>query len=150
MKTKETFYKELENKANNFFNSLLSECDIAINDHMDINDLIDIDNLENFDPTVIFESITKILQDNGAFNLDIIYYSNAIAYLKENDPSLKDSLEIAAEYCFEVQNLSSEILASLLYSQIETENFYNLDADINEFFKEVENDINDFLESTEQ
>ena len=37
------------------------------------------------------------LQDNGYFNEEVIYYSKAMRYLKENDPSLCESLEIATE-----------------------------------------------------
>ena len=149
MKTKETFYKEIETKTNAFFNSLLSNCDISINDYIYINDIIDIDNLENFEASKVFDKITDTLQDNSAFNLEIIYYSNAIDFLKKYEPSLKDSLEIASEYCFELQNLNSEILASLLYSQIETENYYSLESEITDFFSDIETEINDFLESTE-
>ena len=147
MKTKETFYSEIENKVHEFFNSLNS--DISINDYIDTKDIIDIDNLESFDSSVIFESITELLQENGGFNLEIIYYSNAIDYLKENDPSLNESLNIALELCLEVQNLNSEVLASLLYSQNETENYYSLESDITDFFSDIETEINDFLESTE-
>ena len=149
MKTKETFFQELENKTNTFFNSLLSECDISINDYINIENIIDIDNLESFDHTIIFESITESLQENGGFNLEIIYYSNAIDYLKKHDPSLTESLNIALEFCFEVQNLNSEVLASLLYSQNETENYYSLESDITDFFSDIETEINDFLESAE-
>ena len=145
MKTKETFYSEIENKVHEFFNSL--ESDISINDYIYTKDLIDIDNLENFDHTIIFESITELLQDNGAFNLEITYYSNAIDYLKENDPSLKDSLEIAGEYGFSIENLSSEALASLLYSQNEIENYYSLESEIAAFFEEIEEEINAFIDN---
>lgn len=145
MKTKETFYLELENKVHEFFNSLNS--DISINDYINTKDIIDIDNSESFDPTIIFESITELLQENGGFNLEIIYYSNAIDYLKENDPSLKDSLEIATEYGFDIENLNSEVLASLLYSQIETEKYYNLESEITDFFKEIEQEINAFFDN---
>ena len=146
MKTKETFYQEIETKTNTFFNSLLSNCDISINDYIYINDIIDIDNLENFDASKVFDEITNILQDNNAFNLEIIYYSNAIDFLKQYDPSLNESLVIAAEYGFNIESLNSELLASLLYSQIETENFYNLESEITAFFDEIENEINNFFE----
>lgn len=147
MKTKETFYKEIENRTNTFFNSLLSECDIAINDYIYIDDIFDIDNIENFDSAEVFDKITSILEDNDAFNLEITYYSNAIDYLKENDPSLNESLVIAAEYGLEIQSLNSEVLASLLYSQVETENYSRLESDITTFFEEIEQEINAFFDN---
>ena len=64
------------------------------------------------------------LQTNGYFNEEIIYYSTAIRYLKENDPSLCESLEIATEYGYEAKNLNSEVLASLHASQKKEEKFF--------------------------
>ena len=146
MKTKETFYQEIETETNAFFNSLLSNCDISINDYIDTKDIIDIDNLENFDSSKTFDEITNIMQDKNAFNLEIIYYSNAIDFLKKYDPSLNESLATAVEYGFSIESLNSELLASLLYSQIETENFYSLESEITDFFSDIETEINNFFE----
>jgi len=71
------------------------------------------------------DEIQEELQDNGFFTEDIIYYSRAIEYLKENDPSLSESLELAAECGFETQNLNSELLASLHASRKKEDDFYN-------------------------
>ena len=75
-------------------------------------DLTDIDDL--FDD----------LRENGYFNEEVIYYSSAIRYLKENDPSLSESLEIATEYGYTTENLNSELLATLHASQKKEETFY--------------------------
>lgn len=56
-------------------------------------------------------------------NEEVIYYHSAIEYLKENDPSLKNSLAIAAEMGYSVENLNSEVLASLLKTQNNQEEF---------------------------
>jgi len=64
------------------------------------------------------------LQENGYFNEEVIYYSSAIRYLKENDPSLCESLEIATEYGYEAKNLNSELLASLHASQKKENTFF--------------------------
>ena len=64
------------------------------------------------------------LQENGYFNEEVIYYSTAIRYLKDNDPSLCESLEIATEYGYEAKNLNSELLASLHASQKKEETFF--------------------------
>ena len=48
---------------------------------------------------------------------EIIYYHKAIDYLKENDSSLFESLSIADELGYNVRNLNSELLATLLYQQ---------------------------------
>ncbi len=64
------------------------------------------------------------LQNNGYFNEEIIYYSTAIRYLKDNDPSLTESLEIAIEYGYEAKYLDSELLATLHASQKKENTFF--------------------------
>lgn len=84
------------------------------------------------------EQIRDILEENGAFDVEIIYYSNAIEYLSQHDASLKESLSIAAEMGFAIENLSSEILASLLASQNARESFNDIDEDeVNELIIEI-------------
>ena len=39
---------------------------------------------------------------------------------------------------YEVQNLNSEILASLLASKLVRDEFYELESEINDFFEELE------------
>lgn len=68
-------------------------------------------------------------QTNG-FQVDIIYHARAMEYLLENDPSLHFSLEIAGDMGFEIKNLNSETLASLLASQNERENFDEIRDDL--------------------
>ena len=94
---------------------------------------LDIDNLyiddyvqyENIDLNNPFDSIYNMIADNNGFDVEIIYYYNAIEYLKENDASLKDSLLLAHENGIEITDLSSEILASLLATQKLHEDFYS-------------------------
>ncbi len=78
------------------------------------------DELEDYDTHQIYDE----LQDNGYFNVDIIYYSKAIEYLKENDSSLCESLEIASECGFTLENLNSEALASLHASRQRMDKFW--------------------------
>jgi hypothetical protein len=90
-----------------------------------------------------------MIEDNQGFDSEIIYYSRAIEYLQENDPSLRNSLEIASEYGYEVSNLNSEILASLLASQNIREDFYKLEDEITEFFDETREEIENLEELEE-
>ena len=116
----ETFFAELDQQ-------------MELNDNL-IN-YVDIDAIDNDDA---FTSIYEMIDENDGFNCDVIYYSNAIKYLQENDPSLRESLEIAAELGYEVKNLNSEILASLLKSQNVRDEFLDFRDEINEFFQELE------------
>jgi hypothetical protein len=85
-----------------------------------------------------FDDVLNYLDDQGAFNVEIIYYSNAIKYLQEHDPSLRISLEMAEDLGFSIGDLSSEMLASLLASQNVRDEFYELEDQFDEFFDELE------------
>ena len=111
----------------------LLDAKIEINDKL-IN-YVDIDEIDNDDA---FSSIYDMIDENGGFNCEVIYYSNAIKYLQENDASLMESLEIASDLGYEVKNLNSEILASLLKSQNVRDEFIELRDEINNFFESLE------------
>jgi len=85
-----------------------------------------------------FDDIVYCIDNNRGFDVEIIYYSAAIKYLQENDTSLRESLGIASEYGYEVKNLNSEILASLLASQNCRNEFYELKDEIDNFFYHLE------------
>lgn len=109
---KETFLKGLE-----------TEIDILnyINDIEDINS---------------FDDLLDVLNDNNAFiqESEVVYYASAIEYLQKNDPSLQESLAIAEQMGFSLNNLSSESLASLLKCELITQEFYELESEIEHFF----------------
>ena len=86
----------------------------------EMKDIKDIDALEDH------------IQEQGLFDVEIIYYYKAMEYLMENDQSLRDSLEIASEYGLEVDSLNSETLASLLASQRIREEFSDIRDEIEE------------------
>lgn len=55
------------------------------------------------------EAVIRMIQEE-----EIIYYNNAIEFLKKEDPSLRESLGIAQEYGYSIENINSELLATLL------------------------------------
>lgn len=67
---------------------------------------------------------------------EVIYYHKAMKYLSENDPSLRESLEIAREYGFDVKNLNSETLATIHLQDAHMQELGRLDLD--DFFSEGE------------
>ena len=113
-------------KIESFLRSLKTEVEI-----------MDYIQIEDIDYSDAYQSIYEMIDDNGGFDIEIIYYSNAINYLKENDPSLRESLQIASEYGFSLEKLNSETLASLLASENARKEFYTLQDDINDFFAEL-------------
>jgi len=83
-----------------------------------------------------FDHLCDELRDTGFFDVEIIYYSKAMRYLQENDPSLSDSLSLAHDYGFATKDINSETLASLLATEYFTDDFYGLEEDINEFLNQ--------------
>ena len=55
------------------------------------------------------EAVEQMIQED-----EIIYYNNAIEFLKEEDQSLQESIELAKEYGYSIEDLNSELLATLL------------------------------------
>ena len=78
------------------------------------------DEILNYD----VNEIQQELQENGFFNVEIIYYYKAIEYLKEHDTSLSESIELATEYGYTLENINSELLASLHASRQRENNFW--------------------------
>ena len=117
----------MKTKIENFLQNLETEIDLL--------SMVDIDNI---DFNNAFDSIYEMIEDNNGFDIEIIYYSRAMEYLTRNDPSLKESLEIAHDMGYAADNLNSEILASLLASQNSRNDFNDLEGDINNFFEELE------------
>tara|TARA_R110002167_G_scaffold334994_1_gene542254 strand:+ start:226 stop:621 length:396 start_codon:yes stop_codon:yes gene_type:complete len=78
------------------------------------------------------DDLCEIIQDSGGFEIDIIYYSEAMKYLSENDASLSESVGIASDMGYSTVLLNSELLASLHASQKVREDFYSIKDDIDE------------------
>tara|TARA_R110000824_G_scaffold25100_8_gene87753 strand:- start:742 stop:1104 length:363 start_codon:yes stop_codon:yes gene_type:complete len=102
-------------------------------------ELIDIfEYFNNESENFLFDDFREYIV-KSILNYEIIYYSKAIEYLKENDNSLTRSLGIAEVQGFEVANLNSELLATLLYQ----DELYNEWSEIeDEIMKYFENNTN--------
>jgi len=116
----------MKTKTENFLRELDTEIDV-----------LNYVNIEDIDYEDAFDSIRNMIEENNGFDVEIIYFSRAIAFLAENDPSLQECLEIASEYGYEAYNLNSEILATLLASQNARVKFNELEDEINSFFSEL-------------
>lgn len=101
-------------------------------DNLDIPYCVDASEINSFDE--IYEAI----ESNNGFEVEIIYYSSAMDYLRENDPSLSESMELADEYGYTPKNINSEILASLLASRYCRDEFESYRDTIETFFEELE------------
>lgn len=88
-----------------------------------LKDCIDVPALADFSSE---DELRDYIQDRIS-EYDLIYYARAIGYLKDNDPSLRDSLDAAIEYGYSMDNLTSEILATLLIQRYMSEELSELD-----------------------
>jgi hypothetical protein len=73
---------------------------------------------------------------------EVIYYSNAIKYLSENDASLQESMRLADELGYETKNLNSELLATLLQQENLSQELSDLENEIRQIFDNTE-ELND-------
>jgi len=103
--------------------------------------ILDYIKIEDIDFENAFDYIFDKIYEDGGFDIEVIYYNTAIDYLMRNDPSLRISLNLAYELDFKVENLTSEVLASLLKSNIAKEEFLELEDEITDFFKEINNEL---------
>lgn len=98
----------------------------------------DIDLVNSYNEGMSFsefnEDIDTVIQQS-----EIIYYSEAMKYLSENDNSLCESLELASELGYTTENLNSELLATLLYQQYLMNQWQEIYQEIEEYFEEYEN-----------
>lgn len=101
-----------------------------------IENYIDIEELKTItDIDALRDYLNEINEDYQITDTEIIYYASAMDYLKENDNSLTESLEIAHDMGFTLDNLNSEKLASILASQ---NNRIDYDSFINDVISELE------------
>ena len=95
----------------------------------------DIDLASAYDNEDTFNHFCDKVND-AIMSEEIIYYSKAIEYLMREDDSLGDSLDIAKEYGYTIEQLNSELLATLLYQQRLTEQWYEIEEQVEEIFNE--------------
>lgn len=120
------FNAKVEEKIKSFFDSL----------NIDISN-IEIENIDEHNP---FKSIFEMLKDKDAFAVSFSSYKDAIKYLSENDPSLKNSLLVAEENYYNISFIDSIIMANLLAKEINKHKFSKLEHKINSFFKDLYNE----------
>ena len=104
-------------------------------DSLKINNLriLDFINAEDITEDLTFNKLTELIDENNGFEVEVIYFSAAIDFLKENDPSLTDSLELASDFGYYPKDLNSEILASILASDILRNDWFQLETEITDF-----------------
>jgi hypothetical protein len=114
----------------NFYDKISEQLHYNINEYLNEEELSEVQS---------FNDLYDLLEEKEFFWVEIIYYHIAMEYLKENDSSLFESLSIASEYDYRVENLNSELLASLLATQKHRESFEALRDEIEEYITKINN-----------
>lgn len=97
--------------------------------------ILDFVNIDDIDYNNAYNSIYEMIDYNCGFDVEIIYYTNACDYLREHDPSLRDSIQIALDLGYhEYANINSEFLASLHASEKTKIDFEFYETEIDNFF----------------
>lgn len=90
----------------------------------------------NYQDDMTFGEFEEAIDTYIRESSDIIYYSKAMEFLKEHDPSLNESLGLASELGYDPSDLNSETLATLLNQQKLFEEWSELSSEIEEYFDE--------------
>lgn len=88
--------------------------------------------IESSDSLFDLDELNEAVWDSGVLQEEFIYYHDAIKYLMENDPSLSEAFEIASEHCFDTKNLNSCVLAGLLASRLNEEDWHELARELDD------------------
>jgi hypothetical protein len=91
-----------------------------------------IEEIDSHDSIYELDDLNEIIWDTTILQEEFVYYYDAMKYLTENDPSLRESFEIASEYSFDTKNMNSCILAGLLASRQNEEDWHNLARELDE------------------
>ncbi len=125
--TVKDFQKAVENKINSIgFDNIGSPLVIEAIDLYEINS-----------PYELVSAVDDV-DERDWFSGDVIYYSKAIEYLAENDPSLQESIGLAAEMGWCLEDINSENLASLLATEVIVQEWYENKDEIYSDFKYCE------------
>ena len=93
------------------------------------------------DISELIEYLRELNDDLQITEKEVIYHANAIEYLAENDPSLQESLSIARDFGYTIDNIHSELLATLLLSEENLKDYDN-------FLNDIENREDEIFDET--
>jgi len=122
-----------KNKIKHYLDSLEFD-DWCVSDYFSPDDYEDI----NFDDA--YRYIIDYIEDCGGFDPTgaVVYYSKAMEFLQRNDPTLTLSLRLAEDMGYNMLDVDSEILASILKMNMIQNMLYDRADDITAFFYEIQ------------
>lgn len=97
---------------------------------LEIDDIIA--EIERSDSIECLDDLNEIIWDSNILQTEFVYHYAAMKYLMDNDPSMREAFEIASEYGFDTKNLNSCILAGLVASRQNEEDWHELARTLDE------------------
>lgn len=97
---------------------------------LEIDDIIS--EIERSDSIECLDDLNELIWDNNILQTEFVYHYQAMKYLMDNDPSMREAFEIASEYGFDTKNLNSCILAGLVASRQNEEDWHDLARTLDE------------------
>ena len=118
--------------------SVIDKIQDLINDTDDLNQIsFDMDESEISSA----DDVINYIEDK-IYEIEVIYYDNAMKILSKYDPSLQESMGYADEMGLSCKDINSELLATLLCQEWAKQDLYDITDDIEEV-------VDEWLESDE-
>ena len=102
----------------------------------------------DLDAGMSIDTFERMVDVDRAINeqCEIIYYSRAMEFLQEHDPSLHEAMDCAEEYGYSPKDLSSELLATLLNERMMRNAYWEHRDEIIDILDEIEDEETDDIE----
>ena len=102
----------------------------AIEDILDNTDYLKDVDIDGDTPEEVIEYIEDRIREE-----EVIYYRKAIKFLSEEDNSLMNSVDLATDMGYELKNINSELLATILMQDKMSSELYEIKEDIENAFE---------------
>ena len=116
--------KKTKEQVEAFFETIEGVFDFCILDYITLDDFNDCDD---------FDTLTEILDEEYFFNEEIMYHADAMKFLSEHDQSLQESIAFAYDYGYQIHDINSEKLASILATEMKRAEWYENRDEIDDF-----------------
>ena len=83
------------------------------------------------------DNLRQTIENDGGFDVEVMYYAKAIQYLAENDNSLRESISLAEDIGLSISDITTEVLASLLASEQARIDFNDISDELGELIEQL-------------
>ena len=105
---------------------------------------------DDCDEDLTYDKLTEILYDKYAFQHEFIYYRSAMEYLLKEDDTLEEAFEYASNFGYDVKDLNSCLLASILAEERARDEWAENESEITNYIDDFDWDEEDEQEEDEE